>query len=86
MENIAMEAYKLKMTIKSLEKQYDSLMSCLRVSYSQGQTIWGSYQMTQSFRPGPVDYSAIPQLKNVCLDDYRKEKVSIFKLEYIGQP
>jgi hypothetical protein len=83
--NIAAEAYKLKMTIKSLEKQYDSLMTCLKESYHQGQPRWGSYVMVMSQRPGSVDYSAIPELKSVDLDKYRKDPVQVYKLEYTGE-
>ena len=84
MNNIAAEAYKLKMTIKSLEKQYDGLMQALKVSYSQGQPRWGSYMMVVSQRPGNIDYSSIPELKAVDLDKYRKDPIQVYKLEYLG--
>lgn len=85
MENIAANAYKLKMQIKDMEKQYESLMTCLKVSYNQGQICWGPYKMAVSSRPGAVEYSKIPQLQNVDLDLYRKESVQIYKLEYTGE-
>jgi hypothetical protein len=92
--SVAAEACKLKMTIKSLEivmplraeqKQYDSLMTCLKESYHQGQPCWGSYKMVVSQRPGPVDYSAIPQLSGVVLEPYRKDPIQVYKLEYTGE-
>lgn len=85
MNNIAAEAYKLKMTIKSLEKQYDSLMSCLKESFNQGQSRWDNYQLTVTSRPGSVDYASIPELKSVDLDKYRKDPVQVYKLEYTGE-
>lgn len=85
MNNIAAQAYKLKIQIKSLEKQYDSLMACLKESYHQGQHDWGSYKMVVSQRPGPVDYSAIPQLSGVVLEPYRKDPIQVYKLEYTGE-
>ena len=85
MHNIAAEAYKLKMTIKSLEKQYDGLMQALKVSFNQGQSRWDNYQLTVTSRPGSVDYSAIPELKSVDLDKYRKDPVQVYKLEYTGE-
>ena len=85
MENIASNAYKLKIQIKSMEKQYESLMSCLKESYAQGQTRWGSYELTQTSRPGSVDYSSIPELKAVDLERYRKESINVYKLEYLGE-
>jgi hypothetical protein len=81
---VAAQAYKLKMTIKSLEKQYDGLMTTLKESFNQGQPRWGSYVMVMSQRPGSVDYSSIPELKSVDLDKYRKDPVSVYKLEYTG--
>ena len=81
---IAAQAYKLKIQIKSLEKQYDSLMTCLKESYHHGQPCWGSYKMVVSQRPGPVDYSAIPQLSGVVLEPYRKDPIQVYKLEYMG--
>lgn len=84
MNDIAAQAYKLKIQIKSLEKQYDSLMTCLKESFNQGQSRWDNYQLTQTFRPGAVEYSAIPELKSVDLDKYRKDPVAVFKLEYLG--
>ena len=84
MEHIAANAYKLKIQIKSLEKQYDGLMTCLKESCSHGQICWGPYRMAVSSRPGAVEYSKIPQLQNVDLDLYRKESVQIYKLEYTG--
>lgn len=85
MNNIASQAYKLKMTIKSLEKQYDGLMIALKESYNSGQTCWGSYKMVISIRPGTVEYGKIPQLQGVDLDQYRKADIQIYKLEYTGQ-
>jgi hypothetical protein len=85
MNNIAAQAYKLKMTIKSLEKQYDGLMITLKESCNNGQSCWGSYKMVVSVRPGSIDYAAIPMLKNIDLEQYRKEPVNIYKLEYTGE-
>lgn len=85
MHNIAAQAYKLKIQIKSLEKQYDSLMSCLKESFNQGQSRWDNYQLTVTSRPGSVDYSSIPELKSVDLDKYRKDPVQVYKLEYTGE-
>ena len=84
-ENIAAQAYKLKMTIKSLEKQYDGLMVTLKESYNSGQRGWGSYKMVVSIRPGTIEYGKIPQLQGVDLEQFRKEPVSVYKLEFTGE-
>lgn len=83
--NIASQAYNIKMQIKSLEKQYDGLMNCLKEQYKLGTTHWGAYTLSISVRPGAVEYSKIPQLQGVDLEQYRKDSVQVFKLEYLGE-
>lgn len=85
MDNIASQAYSLKMQIKSLEKQYDHLMGALKEDYKRGVGKWGAYTLNVSIRPGSVEYSKIPQLQGVDLEPYRKESVQVYKLEYLGE-
>lgn len=82
---IAAQAYKLKNQIRDLEKQYDGLMSTLKVSFNQGHSCWGSYRLNVSVRPGNIDYASIPELKSVDLDKYRKDPIQVYKLEYTGE-
>jgi len=84
MEILARDAYKIKMQIKLLEVEYNKAMATLKKEAAGVTTQWGSYRVVISSRPGAVDYAAIPQLKDVNLDSYRKEAVEICKLECLG--
>lgn len=82
MNSTAAQAYKIKMDIKALEIKYNALMDTLKKSE---QTEFGPYRLTITQRPGAVDYSSIPELKSVNLEQFRKPSVSVYKLEYMGE-
>jgi ABC-type uncharacterized transport system auxiliary subunit len=85
MESIAREAFKLKIQVKELEAKHDYLMKQLKIAANGETTSWGSYRIVVSSRPGVIEYNAIPQLKDVDVDMYRKPSVDVFKLEFLGE-
>ena len=85
MEAIARETFKIKMQIKELEARHSKLMETLKICANGETTTWGSYRISVSTRPGVIEYSAIPQIKNIDIDMYRKPSVDVFKLEFLGE-
>ena len=85
LENIARDAYKLKIQIKTLEAKLSENMDILRKQANGQTTRWGNYRIVISSRPGTIEYSSIPQLKDVDLNLYRKPDVEIAKLECLGE-
>lgn len=85
MESIAREAFKIKIQIKELESKHDHLMKQLKIAAQGETTTWGSYRIVVSSRPGVIEYSSIPQLKDIDVDMYRKPSVDVFKLEFLGE-
>jgi hypothetical protein len=85
MNNIAKEAYALKMQIAELKEKHERLMERLKIMSNGETTVFGKYRLSFSIRPGVIEYSRIPQLKDVPLDFYRKEPVHVSKLEFLGE-
>ena len=85
MNNMAKEAYLLKMHISELTEQFNRKMATLKIIANNKTTVFGNYRLSFSVRPGAVDYTQIPQLKDVKLDSYRKADVTVTKLEFLGE-
>jgi hypothetical protein len=85
MNNMAKEAYLLKIQISELTEMFNRKMSLLKISAEGKTTTFGNYRLSFSVRPGAVDYSLVPQLKDVQLESYRKPDVSVSKLEFLGE-
>lgn len=66
--------------LKELEKKEKALREQL-ISMSQDQNTLGSgIKVSKVLRKGTIDYSKIPELKNVNLETYRKETVEYWKI------
>jgi len=74
--------------IDKLRSHYTKLASSLKkelVGLSGGQNSAGKeYVFHYTTRNGSVNYKQIPELKFVDLDMYRKDKVTVWKLENVG--
>jgi putative phage-type endonuclease len=66
--------------IKSLEKQEEDLRSQLIFLSAESNTKGGGISLCHVNRKGNVDYSKIPELKNVNLDIYRKPSSSSWRI------
>jgi len=73
----AAEAYKLNMEIKHLTEKRDALMEVLKVDAAGVETTWGSYKLSFTLRTGAVDYSRIPVLKEIDLEQYRRSMMNL---------
>jgi hypothetical protein len=69
---LADELFKLKTLIKNYELQKDYLEESLRMISENVSCISKNYRYTKSVQKGRVDYDAIPELKGVDLEKYRK--------------
>jgi hypothetical protein len=85
MEQVAREAYKIKIQIKTLEAKYSEMMDTIKADCNGQSKRWGNYRVVITSRPGPVDYASIPLLKDVALELYRKPSVDVYKLECLGE-
>lgn len=69
--------------IKALEKRQKQLRDAL-ISMSHHQnSIGGGVQVSQHARRGSVQYSRIPELQGVTLDDYRDDLITYWKVTEI---
>ena len=85
LENIARDAYKLKIQIKTLEAKLSENMDILRKQANGETTRWGNYRIVVTSRPGLIEYNAIPELKTVNLEIYRKPSINVYKIECLGE-
>ncbi len=69
--------------IKSLEKQEEDLRTQLLFLCGQVNTKGGGISLCKVERKGNVDYSKIPELKNLDLDKYRKASSSSWRINCI---
>jgi len=85
MNTIARETYLLKMQIAELTEKHNQLLTRLKIVANGETTTFGSYRLSFIIRQGSVDYSKIPQLANIDLNIYRKDDVTVSKLEFLGE-
>jgi putative phage-type endonuclease len=69
LENTAFEEHQLRATLEA--------MATARRTYGCG------VEVLKSSRKGAVDYSAVPELRGVNLEPYRKPKVAVTKITFI---
>jgi putative phage-type endonuclease len=69
LESAAFEEHRLRATLKR--------MATARRTYG------GGVEVLQSSRKGTVDYSAVPELRGVNLEPYRKPPVAVLKINFI---
>jgi len=85
MENAIREAYKIKMQIKFMEQKYEAFMEQIKRECKGESTRWGNYRIVVTSRPGVIEYNAIPELKSINLDIYRKPSINVYKIECLGE-
>lgn len=84
-EDIAKKAYEAQQMRKSFEAEERRYLDELK-ALAKGETqTWGDYGFIKEMRSGSVDYSKIPELQGVKLEDYRKDKVVVWKLIKLGK-
>jgi len=66
--------------LKELEAQERMLRDNIISMSGSKNSIGGGIKVTRSLRKGNVDYSAIPELKEVIIDKYRKKPVESYRI------
>jgi len=79
----AEKLYDIKSQIKNLYEKADLLMEELKELSNNKSAFGGNFLFMLSFRKGGIDYEVIPELKQVDLEQYRKEQVAMWKLDKI---
>lgn len=80
----AQEAYKAQAERKKYERIEKENLEKLK-QLSEGKTTeWGEFIFVKTMRAGSINYSAIPELINVRLEDYRKSEVESWSLTKKG--
>lgn len=83
----AKELYDLSAKIKELKEQEAKLKEHLETyvaELKEGAYIGKKYMFSSYERKGSIDYSAIPMLKKIDLEEYRKESVTCWKLTKVS--
>ena len=76
--NQAWQARKQRMYFEKIEK---NLFEQLRILSDNQERSEGGFLFHSIIRKGTVDYTIIPQLKSVDLEQYRKADIICWKLE-----
>lgn len=79
--NKAREVKKVQQLRKQYEAMEKDLLKELKILSEGVNSRGGGFAYTCSMRAGSVDYTAIPQLRGIDLELYRKEGVEVWKLE-----
>jgi|GEM_PF-2079717 hypothetical protein len=77
---LAHKAFELKKMRKECERQEALLMEELKELSQHNNSAAGGYRFMMIERKGSIDYSAIPQLRNVDLDKFRNPATIFWKL------
>lgn len=78
----ARELMRTKQMVKHYQALEDQLERELKVLSEQTNSTYGNLKYTYTVAKGSIDYKAIPELKSVDLELYRKEETVRWKLEY----
>ena len=81
----AYTAYDIKQEIKTLTEHYDSLMRRLKTLSHNKNSSGGDFIFKSYVSKGAVNYKAIPELKQIDLDQYRKDPIESWKLERVKE-
>jgi hypothetical protein len=77
----AEELYKIQKIRREVEREEAELLSQLKELSGNESSRGGSFKFTATERKGSIDYKAIPELRMINLELYRKESVITWKLE-----
>jgi len=81
--SVADRKFKVQNELKRLREEDSQLAAKLKTLSGGKTTKRGRYEYKRSLRKGGVDYKAIPELKTVDLDTYRKPEVEIWRLQVV---
>lgn len=84
-EQLAKDLYDLKQVIKNYELQHDLVLEKLIEISNDKSSISGSFKFEKSLRKGIVDYSSIPEIKDMDLESYRKQPTCSWKLSKLNK-
>ena len=77
---LATELWEIQKIRKSYEEKEEQLKQQIKSICNDENYSAGGFTYSYIIRKGNVDYSRIPELKSINLDDYRKEDVKQWKL------
>jgi hypothetical protein len=77
----AKDLYNVQQDIKNLEQKASDLAHLLKELSNQEPKSFGGMKYAYFTRAGSIDYSLIPELKGLELEQYRKAPVKAWKLE-----
>ena len=77
---LAIDLHDIQMKRKALEFEEKNISDRLKSICQNVSHVSSNFAYIYQSRKGNVDYSNIPELNGVNLDDYRKENVKIWKL------
>ncbi len=77
---LAKEWIEVNESLTILEKREKELKEALIADAGERNTVGGGIKILMSGRAGNVDYKAIPELKRVNLEEYRKPAVKFFRV------
>lgn len=80
----AKELWTIKKTIRKWQNIEKNLAAELRDIFDNDAHEYRGVRYYYELRDGAIDYSAIPELKGVNLNKYRKDAVVVWKLEVTG--
>jgi len=80
----AKELWTIKKTIRKWQNIEKNLAAELRDIFDNDAHEYRGVRYYYELRDGAIDYSAIPELKGVNLNQYRKDAVVVWKLEVTG--
>jgi putative phage-type endonuclease len=76
----AMEWSEIRNKIQQLQEREDELRSLLSDMSDGKNCSGGGVKVSRIVRKGNIDYSSIPEIKNVCLEVYRKPNTTFIKI------
>ena len=74
------ELIQVKLEIKNLDVKKDLIEEKLKSMMKANQVQCNDFELKWSDRKGSIDYAAIPELKKVNLENYRKPSTQIFSV------
>lgn len=81
----AQEVFDLQQQRKLLEEKENQAIAELKELNGDLNSFGGGFKYEGIVRIGSIDYKAVPQLKGVNLDMYRKSNILMWKLTYVGK-
>ena len=82
-EILAQRAYNAMIEKKKYEQIESECLKQLKALADNKTTQFGDFELQKFYRAGTIDYSIIPELKSVSLENYRKENIVCWRLTKI---